>query len=92
MIVFKYDKVIKVKELSIKWDLYWTMADHDEATYDELAYVNKALTLAAWNALEQRDPKIWEAKSEEFVDYGAADTEPRWQFSSLWYEAYGEDI
>lgn len=81
---FEFDKFVKVKTLEIKWDLYWGM--------DGCKTANVVLTTAAFSALEQRKPDIWNTVSDIYAHLGAADTEPRMQFASLWMEAYGEDI
>lgn len=88
--VFKYNP--KVSSLIITWDLYWSMAEDDNFLREaEFNNVNDQLTAAAIQALESGDRSIWYAASEKFGKYGAADTEPRWQFEYLWRRTYGED-
>lgn len=88
---FEFEKGIRVTALDIRWDILWVM-EEDGIPVNELNDVNEALTVAAVRALETNNPKAWFIVSEAFADYGAADSEPIWQFRDLWYKAYGEDI
>lgn len=83
---------VKVLNLDIEWDLYWTMAEDSPEQQKKLHIANWCLTKAAMSALEKQEPAIWYKESDRYADLGAADTEPRWQFAKLWQEAYGEDI
>lgn len=83
---------VKVHNLIIHWDLYWIMGGDDPAMQRKLLKANDYLTRAAIRAIEEQEPTLWYQSSEYWADFGAADTEPRWQFAQLWKEAYGEDI
>lgn len=83
---------VKVKNLDIRWDLYWIYGEGDPAKQNALERANRRLTKAAIRAIEDQEPSIFWAASEYDADFGAADTEPRSQFADLWDEAYGEDI
>jgi hypothetical protein len=83
---------VKVHNLDIRWDLYWAAGAEDSDMQKELEFVNKHLTSAAIKAIENQEPTDWYKVSEYYAGFGAADTEPRWQFADLWKEAYGEDI
>lgn len=76
---------VKVDKLDIRWDMYWASCEKKE-----LEKANKELTEAAISALENHDSEIWYQASIKYADLGAADTEPRAQFSKLWYKAFGE--
>lgn len=89
---FEYDTTVRVKSISIEWDLYWIEVDNGNVSKSRMSLINKFLTTAAVDALEAHDPNIWYKESEKWADYGAADSEPRWQFEKLWNEAYGEVI
>lgn len=83
---------VRVVNLDIKWDLYWSMGEDSRTQAKRLRVANWVLTEAAKRALETKEPTLWYEESEGFADIGAADSEPRAQFAALWEEAYGEDI
>lgn len=81
---FEYTTKIKVDSLSIKWDLFW-----GQYPYNEVMRANKALTTAAKKAIEKKKWNIFYAAQNKYAEYGAADSEPTWQFESLWNRVYG---
>jgi hypothetical protein len=89
---FEYDSVVSVKSLEITWDLCWVLVDDGEVSKSRMNLINKFLTAAAIEALNKKDTSIWNEAAEKWADYGAADSEPYWQFEKLWNEAYGEAI
>jgi hypothetical protein len=89
---FEFEKYVKVKNLDIKWDIYWTMEDDGPEYAKALNDANQTLTNWAIVALERRDPEYFYKTAENLASLGAADSEPRGQFADLWSEAYGEDI
>ena len=89
---FEYKTAVTVTELEMKWDLYWYMVEEGEVSKNRLEMVNGFITTAARRALENKDMTIFETECEKWWQYGATDSEPRWQFERLWNEAYGEVI
>ncbi len=83
---------VKVHNLDITWQLYWSMGDNDPEIGRKLRKANDYLTKAAIRAIEEQEPTLFWQSSEYWADFGAADSEPRGQFADLWKEAYGEDI
>ena len=92
MSTFEFEKYVKVKNLDIKWDIYWMMEDDGPEYSKVLNDANQTLTNWAIVALERHDPEYFYKTSESLASLGAADTEPIWQFRDLWAKAYGEDI
>lgn len=88
---FEFERSVKVTKLDIKWDILWVL-EEDGTPLQELEDVNYTLTAVAIRALEAHKYELWFAVADKFADYGASDSEPIYQFSNLWYEAYGEDI
>lgn len=82
----KLEKSVRVKSLLIRWDLYTSSMHPDEVTD-----VNRLLTEAAIEALQERDPAIFWKAAKKCDWAGAADTEPTAQFDMLWHLAFGDE-
>lgn len=80
-----FDKSVRVRNLKVEWDLYTSSMNPDEVTD-----VNRLLTEAAIEALQEPDPNIFWKAAKKYSWAGAADTEPTAQFNMLWHLAFGD--
>lgn len=78
---------IKVSYSADEWQLYSGMTGVSRAANR----LNKAANIALSQPTVQEADKVWRKASSAEAEFGAADSEPEWEFEKLAFAVYGDE-